>query len=88
MQIIYNPTINHSFQTYLLVPGTMEPTKQADKASVLRELWGAFRDDNILINSLQNTIKYTIKVINTLFGEEYTKLYTSLSESQIQNLFF
>lgn len=49
MQIIYNPTINHSFQTYLLVPGTMEPTKQADKASVLRELWGAFRDDNILI---------------------------------------
>lgn len=66
MQIIYNPKINHSFQTYLLVPGTMEPTKQADKASVLRELWGAFRDDNILINSLQNTIKYTIKVINNV----------------------
>lgn len=62
MQIIYNPTIHHSFQIYSLVPGTMDPIEEAD-IIVLMELNVLLQTGNILINSLQSIVKYTMKVI-------------------------
>ena len=83
MQIIYNPAIHHSFQIYSFVPGTMDPTEEAD-ISAFMELSVLLQIGNSLINSLQSTVKYTMKII--LFGEGYAKLYILLRISNPEPL--